>query len=183
MEIAYRLCSTKNLRGTIKKISKHFDKKTLLILYNSLIISHIRYCITTWHIGNKTTASKIIQRIANKLIRLTFGLHHRANVTDILRNNNIMTIDQITELEITCFMYKYIKGMLPPCFDHFFKNNLVSDNFSKCTSQSKFYPSFCRLNISKQSYTEVLLLGIKSHQALNRYYHIVNFVQNFKSTL
>ena len=93
--------------GTIKKISKHFDKKTLLVLYNSLIIG---FCITTWHIGNKTTASKI-QRIANKFIRLTFGLHHRANVTDILRNNNIMAIDQITELEITCFMYKYIKGM------------------------------------------------------------------------
>ena len=43
------------------------------------------------------------------------------DVTDILRNNNIMTIDQITELEITCFMYKYIKDMLQPCFDHFFK--------------------------------------------------------------
>ena len=42
--------------------------------------------------------------------------------------------------------------MLPPCFDHFFQNNLVSDNFTKCTrSQSKFYPSFCRLNITKQS--------------------------------
>ena len=89
--------------GTIKKISKHFGKKTLLVLYNSLIISHIRNCITTWHIGNKTTASKI-QQIANKFMRLTFGLHHRANITDILQNNNIMTIDQITELEITCFM-------------------------------------------------------------------------------
>ena len=70
-----------------------------------------------------------------------------------------MTIDQITELEITCFMYKYIKGMLPPCFDYFFQNNLVSDNFTKCTSpnftkctsQSKFYPSFYRINITKQS--------------------------------
>ena len=69
--------------GNIKKISKHFDKKTLLVLYNSLIISHIRYCITTWHIGNKNTASKI-QQIANKFVQLTFGLHHRANVTDIL---------------------------------------------------------------------------------------------------
>ena len=63
-----------------------------------------------------------------------------------------MTIDQITKLEITCFMYKYIKGMLPPCFDYFFQNNLVSDNLTKCTrSQSKFYFSFCRLNITKQS--------------------------------
>ena len=26
--------------GTIKRISKYFDKKTLLVLYNSLIISH-----------------------------------------------------------------------------------------------------------------------------------------------
>ena len=63
-----------------------------------------------------------------------------------------MTIDQIIELEITCFMYKYIKGMLQSCFDNFFQNNLVSDNFTKCTrSQSKFYPSFCRLNMTKQS--------------------------------
>ena len=54
--------------GTIKKISKPFAKKTLLVLYSSLIISHIRYCITTWHIGNKTTASKI-QLIANKFLR------------------------------------------------------------------------------------------------------------------
>ena len=71
--------------GTVKKISKHFDKKTLLLLYNSLIISHDYFC-------NKTTASKI-QRIANKFVRLTFELHHRANFTDILENNNIMTID------------------------------------------------------------------------------------------
>ena len=58
---------------------------------------------------------------------MTFGLYHRANITDILHNNNIMTIDQITKLEITCFMYKYVKGMLPPYFDHFFQNNLVSE--------------------------------------------------------
>ena len=153
-------------------------------MYNSLIINHIRYCITTWQIGNKTTASKI-QRIANKFIRLTFGLHHRANVTDILRNNNIMTIDQITELEITCFLYKYIKGMLPPCFDNFFQNNLVSDNFTKYTrSQSKFYPSFCRLNITKQSlrYRGPLPWN-KVPSSIKQIKSLVNFVQNFKSTL
>ena len=54
---------------------------------------------------------------------MTFGLHHTANVSiDILRNNNLMTINQITELGITCNMHKY---MLPPSFDHFFQNNLV----------------------------------------------------------
>ena len=46
----------------------------------------------------------------------------------------------------------YNNGMLPPCFDHFFQNNFVSDNFTEYTrSRSKLYPLFCRLNITKQS--------------------------------
>ena len=65
-----------------------------------MIISNIKYCITTWYIGNKNKALKI-QQVANKFVQLTFELHHRVNVTDILQNNNIMAIDQTTELEIT----------------------------------------------------------------------------------
>ena len=53
--------------GTIKKILKYFDKNILLLLYNSLIISHIRYGIGTWYNGNKTTVQKI-QQIVNKFI-------------------------------------------------------------------------------------------------------------------
>ena len=40
---------------------------------------------------------------------MAFGLHHRANVNNLLQNNNIMPINQTTKLEITCFMHKYIR--------------------------------------------------------------------------
>ena len=51
----------------------------------------------------------------------------------------------------------------PNIKNHFFQNNLVSDNFTKYTrSQSKFYPSFCRLNITKQS------LGYRGPLAWNK---------------
>ena len=53
--------------NTIKKISKYFDEKILLLLYNSLITSHIRYGIAMWYNGHK------IQQIANKFISMTFG--------------------------------------------------------------------------------------------------------------
>ena len=99
--------------GTIKKISKYFDKNILLLLYNSLIISHIRYGIGTWYNGNETTVINI-QRIVNKFIRMIFGLHHRASVTNIIKENGIMTIDQINKLELCSFMYKYTKGLLTP---------------------------------------------------------------------
>ena len=49
LKITYGFCATKICvsYSTIKKTSKHFDKKTMLVLYNSMIIiSNIRYCIT-----------------------------------------------------------------------------------------------------------------------------------------
>ena len=61
--ILKKLCIT---YCTIKKISKYFDKNILLLLCNSLIISHIRYGIGTWYNGNKTTIQKI-QGIVNFL--------------------------------------------------------------------------------------------------------------------
>ena len=110
--ILKKLCIT---YGTIKKILKYFEKNILLLLYNSLIINHIKYGIGTWYYDNKTTVQKI-QRIVNKFIRMIFGLHHRVSVTNIMKDNGMMTIDQINKLELCSFMYKYTKNLLPPCF-------------------------------------------------------------------
>ena len=45
--------------GKVLKISPHRNKKSLDILYHSMIVSHIRYCITNWCNGNRTTLIKI----------------------------------------------------------------------------------------------------------------------------
>ena len=51
---------------------------------------------------------------------MTFGLYHIANVTNIMQDNGIMTIDQIDKLELCSCMYKYTKSLFPPCFLNFF---------------------------------------------------------------
>ena len=127
------------------------NKNILLLLYNSLILSHIRYGIGTWYNGNKTMVQKI-EQIVNKFIKMIFGLHHRASVTNIMKDNGIMTIDQINKLELCSFMYKYTKNLLPPCFFNLFQHNIIgNDSQINTRSQSKFFPSFCRLNVTKQS--------------------------------
>ena len=137
--------------GTVKKISKYFNKKTLLLLYDTLITSHIRYCITTWYYGNKSTALKI-QRIANKFIRIIYNLHYRDSVTNIMQENNIMTIDQLSNLEMACFMHKYTKNKLPNSFNNYFSKNLLNGNNKSITrTQSQFFPLYCRLELTKQS--------------------------------
>ena len=133
----------------IKKISKFLNKETLLLLYDTMIVSHIRYCISTWYNGNKTAALKI-QRIANKFIRMIFKLHPRNSVTNTMRQNNIMTIDQLNKLEIASFMFKYTKNTLPSSFRGLFHNNINNLN-QKTRSQSKFFPSYCRLSTTQQS--------------------------------
>ena len=83
---------------------------------------------------------------------MIFGLHHRASVTNIMKDNGIMTIDQINKLELCSFMYKYTKNWLPSCFVNLFQHNIVGNNSQINTiSQYKFFPSFCRLNVTKQS--------------------------------
>ena len=106
--------------------SKNFKTLVIIVCSTLLIISHIRYGIGTWYNGNKTTVQKI-QRIVNKFIRMIFGLHHRASVTNIMKDNGIMTIDQINKLELCSFMYKYTKNLLPPCFFNLFQHYIVGN--------------------------------------------------------
>ena len=136
----------------VKKISFYLDTKLLHMLYHSLILSHIRYCITTWCNGQKTALLKI-QRIANKFIRMTFGLDYRDNVKDIMHKHNLMTVEQIHQLETACFMYKYTNQMLPLCFKGFLQSTFIDQTTKRNTrSNSTYHPSFCRLNLTKQRF-------------------------------
>ena len=83
---------------------------------------------------------------------MIFGLHYRASITNIMKDNGIMTTDQINKLELCSFMYKYTINSLPPCFYNLFQHNMIGNNSQTNTrSQSNFFPSFCRLNVTKQS--------------------------------
>ena len=69
-----------------------------------------------------------------------------------MQDNGIIAIDQINKLKLCSFIYKYIKNLLPPCFFNLFQHNIVGDDLQINTrSQSKFFPSFCRLSVTKQS--------------------------------
>ena len=49
-------------------------------------------------------------------------------------------------------MYKYTKNLLPPCFFNLFQQNIIGNGLQINTrSQSKFFPSFCGLNVTTQS--------------------------------
>ena len=51
------------------RVKPYLSKESLLTLFHSLILSHIRYCITTWCFGHNVLLNKL-QKICNKFKKL-----------------------------------------------------------------------------------------------------------------
>ena len=54
--------------AVVRRIQHYLNQEILLLLYNSMVKSHLQYCILTWCNGNKTLL-QTLQRAANKFIR------------------------------------------------------------------------------------------------------------------
>ena len=162
----------------LRKFQNTLTKHNITTL--QLLISHIRYGIGTWYNGNKTTVQKI-QQIVNKFIRMIFGLHHRASVTNIMQDNGIMTINEINKLELCSFSTNTQKNFLPPCFFNLFQYNIIGNDLQiNARSQSKFSLSFSRLNMTKKllKYMCPLLWNNVSH-SLRESESYKNFCKEF----
>ena len=74
--------------SVVNKIRNHPSQRILLLLYNSMIKSHLQYCIMTWCNENKMMI-KHLQTAVNKFIRIIFGLNARDSVKDVMRKHSI----------------------------------------------------------------------------------------------
>ena len=87
---------------------------------------------------------------------MTYNITHRAPVNDVMKSIEHPTAEQLANFEIACFMHKYENGNLPSAFCNSFDQNCT--NIAKNTaslrqtkSHSHYFPSYCRINITKQS--------------------------------
>ena len=79
--------------GAVMRIRGYLSSKAtgMLCLYHSLLLSHVRYCITNWCFGNETRIHQL-KRICNKFIRLVLGLKKRDSVKNVVKQNGLLTI-------------------------------------------------------------------------------------------
>ena len=80
--------------GNIMHVKPFLTIKAMLILYNSLLLSHLRYCITSWCYGSCTTINQL-QRICNKFIRAMYGIKQRGCIKNVMIKNKLLNIQQL----------------------------------------------------------------------------------------
>ena len=113
------------------------------MLYHSLFMSHIRYCILSWYFENKTLIDKL-QRLCNKFIRIIFNLFHRKNVSHSMSEHNLITMKHMYKAEIGILMFKYQKNLLPRTFDKIFiQKSFHMKTRTRSSSCYQFLPIYC----------------------------------------
>ena len=98
--------------GVVRKIARFLDRQSLMQLYHSLIMSHIRNGIIVWHHSNIALRKKI-QACSNKFLRMIFFLKPRDSVRSLMKENNLLSVNQIYHLEVCKLMQAFSLNALP----------------------------------------------------------------------
>ena len=73
------------------RVKPFLTQEALLTLFHSLIMSHIRYCITTWCYGHSVLLNKL-QKICDKFISMIICSNPAKKRNKELTKDNILNI-------------------------------------------------------------------------------------------
>ena len=102
--------------GIFKKLKKFLPTRTLLLMYNSLFLSHLNYCILVW--GFSCDRIFMLQK---KVIRLICNARYNAHTDSLFKQLNILKVHDILQLKALKFYYRYTKCEVPSYFDNMFE--------------------------------------------------------------
>ena len=101
------------------RIRTFLDRKTLCMLYYSLIYNRIQYGIVTWGTANQTLMHELNVKLNNIVRTITYSSKY-CPVTSSYKTLNFLKLDDIYRLELAKFMYqlhdKKFKIALKDCF-------------------------------------------------------------------
>ena len=107
--------------GIIRKLRHFVPKKSLFLLYNSLVLPYISYCNIVW--ANSPGSTNSILLLQKKAIRLCAGSSYRAHTDPIFYEHKILKISDLHFLQTAIFMFRHNLNRLPSYFMTMFHLN------------------------------------------------------------
>ena len=100
------------VNGLLSKLKHFFPSKTLLLIYNSLILSRINYGLLIWGFGK---CERLIT-IQKKAIRNVSRAHFFAHSLPLFRLQNTLSFQDLFSSQCLKFLYKCLHHSLPSYF-------------------------------------------------------------------
>ena len=146
--------STKMKRGigVIKKTSKYLDKHSLLMLYRSLVETHLRYCNIIWGQYNETLKDRL-QVFQNKAARTIAKVkYENADHLRLICQLGWLTVRNLIRLDLGIFIYKSQNNLFPETAGEFHlpASKIHSRQTRSAASGNVFLPR-CNLSFTQKS--------------------------------
>ena len=135
--------------GILSKARKYLAIPTLITLYYSFTYPHLIYCIEVWGKAADVYMNSLAV-MQKKILRVISSSSFRASTSPIFKKFEILNLRNIYRFMISQFVFKYIKGMLPPIFDSMFTRS-VAISARETRQAFHFRVPLCRTNIKKSS--------------------------------
>ena len=99
--------------GIIHKVSKLINRPTLLMLYNSLILPYLTYCITVWGKSANTHINRLFV-LQKKAVRIICNKPPLTHTAPLFYDCSLLTLQDLYTYCTSIFIYKLNHHMLPP---------------------------------------------------------------------
>ena len=103
----------------INRLKFILSKDSLKLLYYTLIHPHLSYGIIHWGKEHVTKLNKLVV-LQKKAIRAINKCKYNAHTNQMFHSMKILKLNEIYELQLATFMYKYINCLLPTQLNHLF---------------------------------------------------------------
>lgn len=135
--------------GIICKARKVFDENYLIMLYNSLVLPYLNYCIEVWGYANETCLNSVF-KLQKRILRIIKCVNTRTESKPLFLHFKILNVHQVLCYNSIIFMYKFEKKLLPEIFDEMFKHNVQIHRYNT-RNNNNIAITFCNLASTKQS--------------------------------
>ena len=144
--------------GIMYRVRNFLNKKSLKLIFHSLILSRINYGILNYGRASNTTL-KPLTVLMNRALRCINFIGRRDKRTSLIYfDEKILQFQDILKLELGKCCYRFVKNLLPKSLNQTFINVSKIHSYDTRNSSNRF---FRKKQIKSFGYTSINYLGSK----------------------
>ena len=102
--------------GIMYRLKHIYPQSVLLMLYNTLIVSHYNYCLLIW--GSKIVNNHRLHKLQKRALRIINNCDYVAHSEPICKELHLLKVTDMFDIALWKFYFKLMNNTLPGYFDN-----------------------------------------------------------------